>query len=311
MGATPGNDSRYSAEKIESKRNFINKLWNISRFILSATEEKYFSTPSDKIPEAKTLADEWILGEMNKLIKSVTERLENFEFSLAAEELNEFTWNKLADWYLEMAKVEKDKEVILIYLLKNILILWHPFIPFVTETIWDSFNEDFLMIATWPKAQEEIKKDNSQMMLIQDIVVAIRNARSENKIEPAKKLEAVIYGHKMTSVIDSQKEIIKNLKTGLSNLEVKEKGEAIAKAIMVPLGEVTIYLVGAVDEAKEKERLIKEQANLEKLILMQEQKLNNSDFVSRAPEKIVAAEKGKLNNYKQELNKTISIINSL
>jgi len=311
MGATPGNDTRYSAEKIESKRNFINKLWNISRFILSSTEEKYFSTPSDKTPEAKTLADKWILGEMNNLVSSVTTRLESFEFSLAAEELNDFTWNKLADWYLEIAKTEKEKEEILIYLLKNILILWHPFIPFVTETIWDSFNDDILMVAVWPKARGEIKTDNSQMALIQDIVVAIRNARSENKIEPANKLEAIIYGHKNTALIDSQKEVIKTLKTGLSSLVVKDSGEVIDKAIMVPLGEVTIYLIGGVDEAKEKERLIKEQANLEKLIGMQEQKLGNADFVSRAPGNIVAAEKEKLSNYKQELNKIITIINSL
>jgi valyl-tRNA synthetase len=311
MGATPGNDSRYSAEKIESKRNFINKLWNISRFILSSTDEKYFVTPTDSIPEAKTLADKWILGEMNNLIKSVTGRFESFEFSLAAEELNDFTWNKLADWYLEIAKVEKDKEEILIYLLKNILILWHPFIPFVTETIWDSFNDSILMVAVWPKVIEGLDDKKIEMALVQDIIVAIRNARSANKIEPAKKLEAIIYGHKLTVFLDGQKEIIKNLKTGLASLEIKEAGENIEKAIMVPVGETIIYLVGAIDEAKEKERLIKEQANLEKLILMQTQKLNNSDFVSRAPEKIVAAEKEKLSNYQQELAKIANIIISL
>jgi valyl-tRNA synthetase len=311
MGATPGNDSRYSAEKIESKRNFINKLWNISRFILSSADAKYFSTSAAKIPLAKTLADKWILGEMNNLIKSVTKRLDDFEFSLAAEELNEFTWNKLADWYLEMAKIEKDKDAILIYLLKNILILWHPFIPYVTETIWDSFNDDILMITAWPKAQGELETDNSEIILIQDIVVAIRNARSANKIEPAKKLAAVIYGHNLTSVIETQIEVIKNLKTGLASLEVKETGNNLDKAIMIPVGKVEIYLIGAIDEVKEKERLTKEKINLEKVIARQEQKLGNADFISRAPEKIVAAEKEKLNNSKQELNKTISIINSL
>ncbi len=311
MGATPGNDSRYSAEKIESKRNFINKLWNISRFILGFVDEKYFSTPADSIPEAKTLADKWILGEMNNLIKSVTERFENFEFSLAAEELNDFTWNKLADWYLEIAKVEKNKDEVLIYLLKNILILWHPFIPFVTETVWDSFNDSILMVAKWPAAVENSADDKNELTVVQDIIIAIRNARSENKIEPAKKLTAVIYGHKFTALLKSQKEVIKNLKTGLDNLEIKETGADIEKAIMVPVGEVAIYLVGAIDEAKEKERLLKERANLEKLILAQTQKLSNSDFVSRAPEKIVAAEKEKLNNYQQELAKIANIITGL
>ncbi len=305
MGSTPGNDSRFSEDKVEAKRNFINKLWNISRYILMLAEEKFFSTPADKIPAAKTLADKWILGEMAKLIKTITARLDNFEFSLAAEELNEFTWNKLADWYLEIAKIEKNKEEILIYLLKNVLILWHPLIPFVTETIWSSFNSSLLMVARWPVVSIKKQAANNDLELIREIVIAIRNARSENKVEPAKKLEAVIYGHRATVLINSQKEIISGLKTGLSRIEVKESGDKIVRAIMIPVGEIEIYLLGAVDENKEKERLLKEKANLEKLIVLQEQKLNNPEFVSRAPEKIVVAEKEKLANYQQELKKIL------
>jgi len=311
MGTTPGNDSRFSEEKIEAKRNFINKLWNISRFILSSTDEKYFAVSATKAPEGKTLADDWIINEANKLIKTVTERFDNFEFSLAAEELHEFTWNKLADWYLEIAKVEGNKEVILVYLLKNILILWHPFVPFVTETIWESFNDDLLMVAKWPTAQIPSKIKENGIEQIQEIIIAIRNARSENKIEPAKKIEAVIYGHKNVALIDGHKEVIKNLKTGLSVLEVKESGEKIAGAILVLVGETEIYLISKVDANKEKERLVKERINLEKLISSQEQKLKNIDFISRAPEKIVAGEKEKLNNYQQDLNKINSIIDSL
>jgi len=311
MGTTPGNDSRFSEEKIEAKRNFINKLWNISRFILSSTDEKYFVVPADTIPEARTLADAWIINELNKLVKTVTERFDNFEFSLAAEELNDFTWNKLADWYLEIAKVEKEKEAVLIYLLKNILVLWHPFIPFVTEKIWGSFNSSLLMVARWPIAKDlsEVKENGIEQL--QDIIIAIRNARSENKIEPAKKIEAVIYGHEITPLIDNYKEVIKNLRTGLSSLVVKESGEKIEGAILVLIGSVEIYLISKVDAGKEKERLIGEKTNLEKLIISQEQKLKNIDFISRAPEKIVAGEKEKLDNYQQELNKINSIINSL
>lgn len=311
MGTTPGNDSRYNEDNVEAKRNFINKLWNISRFILSATDEKFFATPSDKIPEVVTAADRWIVNEMAKLIKTTTERLDNFEFSLAAEELNEFTWNKLADWYLEIAKIEKDKEEILLYLLKNLLILWHPFIPYVTETIWSSFNANVLMVAKWPQALIAPSLEDNKIELIQEIVVAIRNARSENKIEPARKIEAVIYGNKASDFIISQKELIKNLKTGLAVLDIKEKGEKIDQAIMIPVGEIEIYLLGGVDPAKEKLRLAKEKSNLEKLITLQTQKLNNSEFVSRAPEAVVAAEKTKLNNYQLELVKIVNIINSL
>ncbi|MEI6529276.1 MAG: valine--tRNA ligase [Candidatus Falkowbacteria bacterium] len=311
MGTTPGNDSRFSEDKVEAKRNFINKLWNISRFILTSCDEKFYAAASEKAPQEKSIADTWILGEMSKLIKNTTERFNSFEFSLAAEELNDFTWNKLADWYLEIAKVEKDKEEILIYLLKNLLILWHPFIPFVTEAIWESFNDNVLMVAKWPGAEEKEVFLNNDINLIQDIIVAIRNARSENKIEPSKKIDAIIYAGKSTPLILRQAEIIKSLKTGIASLEVYEKGEKIDSAIMLPLGEIEIYLLGAIDGEKEKTRLIKEKANLEKLISLQAQKLNNADFVSRAPEKIVTAEKEKLNSYEQELSKIVNIISSL
>ena len=311
MGATPGNDARFNEDKVEAKRNFVNKLWNISRFILTLSDEKYYSAPADKKPVAKTMADNWIIEELTKLIQGTSQRLDNFEFSLAAEELNEFTWNKLADWYLEIAKIEKDKEEILIYILKNLLILWHPLIPFVTETIWASFNESILMVAKWPVVQELDKVEENGLKQIQEIIIAIRNARSENKIEPAKKIEAVIYGHKAESLISNSKEIIKNLKTGLSSLEIKESGDKITDAILVLVGEIEIYLISKIDANKEKERLLKEKADLEKLILVQEQKLNNVEFVSRAPEKIVAGEKEKLNNYQQELNKISNLINSL
>ncbi len=312
MGTTPGNDSRFSEDKVEAKRNFINKLWNISRFILTTTDEKYFATPNNKEPKAKTLADKWILGEMNNLILRTTENLNNFDFSLAADDLSDFTWDKLADWYLEIAKIEKNKEEILIYLLKNLLILWHPFIPFVTENIWQSFNDQLLLIAQWPSAKKKlIAEEAKDLKLIQEIIVAVRNARQENKIEPAQKLEAVIYGQEATKLLNDQKEMILGLRTGLATLAVKEKGEKIDKAIMVAVGGVEIYLQGTIDEAKEKARLLKEQVNLEKLINLQTQKLNNSEFVEKAPPAIVAAEKEKLVNYQTELSKIIKIIKSL
>jgi len=311
MGATPGNDSRYSAEKIESKRNFINKLWNISRFILSVTDEQYFITSHINEPMAKTESDKWILNEFSGTRYEVNNYLENFNFSLAAEELTNFTCNKLADWYLEIAKVEKNKDEILMYILKNLLISWHPFIPFVTETIWGSFNDKLLMAAEWTnnkiislnKSWLEYTEAKENCKLVQDIIIAIRNARSENKIEPAKKLEALIYAHGSTALIESQKEVIKNLKTGLASLDVRESGAAPDKAIMVPVGEIEIYLLGSIDENKEKERLLKEIDNLEKLISIQEIKLANQDFVSRAPASIVTAEKEKLAAYRLEISK--------
>lgn len=305
-GSTPGNDSRFSEEKIEAKRNLINKLWNISRYILSSPES------DDKLsrPEAKTAADRWILGELDCLIETTTRRLDNLEFSMAAEELQEFTWDKLADWYLEVAKVEKGKEAITRFILRQILILWHPFIPYVTETVWRSFNSGYLIVSAWPKPFG-YQEDNEDFRFLQEIIVAIRNARSENKIEPSCKLEAVIYGGTKTDFLTGQTEVIRNLRTGLGRIEVAETGAKIDNAIAIAVKDIEIYLIGAVDTTKEKERLAKEKERLEKLVALQSAKLDNQDFVSRAPASIVAIEREKLLAYETELGKIAEAIQSL
>lgn len=317
MGSTPGNDSRYSDEKIESKRNFINKLWNISRFILADIPAGADMAGYNHEPLAETLADHWILNNLDACINTVTGHLDNYNFSLAAEELHDFTWNKLADWYLEIAKVEKGKEAILAYVLKNILILWHPFIPFVTEKIWSSFNDSLLLVAKWPQSKPNSSTEDNwdriaiKFKKIQDIVIAIRNARSENKVEPASKLEAIIYGHGETDFLIEQKNLIMNLRTGLKSVTILDKGEKIDKAIAIVSGNSEIYLLGGVDEVKEKERLSKERVNLEKLISLQEKKLSNADFVERAPKNVVSAEKEKLESYRLELTRILKIIENI
>jgi len=323
MGSTPGNDSRFSEDKVEAKRNFINKLWNISRFILNTVDEKYFVVTANRTPLMKTRADKWILNNLLSTITTVNNYLVDLNFSLATEELVNFTYDKLADWYLEVAKIEKDKDEILIYILKNLLIIWHPFIPFVTETIWSSFNDSILMVEKWPlgtlvgdKELADMKKEKTteavelEFKKIQAVIIAIRNARSENKIEPAKKLAAIIYSHS-DEFLEQEKLLITGLRTGLADLTIKASGKKIDKAIMIPVGETEIYLLGAIDEDKERERLNKDRSQLEKLIGLQENKLNNSDFVSHAPESIVSAEKNKLLNYQTELSKIIKSIETL
>ncbi|MEI6836135.1 MAG: valine--tRNA ligase [Candidatus Falkowbacteria bacterium] len=300
MGATPGNDSRYSEEKIEAKRNFINKLWNISRYILS-------SAKNDNLPpNPKTMADRWILSELAATRIKVKNKLENFEFSLAAEELTDFTWNKLADWYLEISKIEKEKDAILIYLLKNVLVMWHPFIPYVTETIWEQLEDGLLMVKQWP--QDDLVIDEvalKEMTALQEIIIAIRNARSENKIEPGRKIKAII----KTSLPLESVELIKGLKTGISDLELVNTGEAPAGSIVVAMHNLDIYLLGAVDETKERTRLIKEKENLEKVIVGLRTRLSNEEFLAKAPTNIVDAETEKLNNYILELDKINKLIN--
>jgi len=315
-GSTPGNDSRFSEEKMELKRNFVNKLWNISRFILSTVDEKYLISPADFVPATRTPADEWIVEEMDLLINQVSSYLDKFDFSLAADALHEFTWNKLADWYLEIAKFEKDKDEILIYLLKNILKLWHPFIPFVTETIWQGFNDNLLMVEKWPTTKDkalspEISPAGRLTTQTISLIQKIRDARAKNKLEPNKKIEAIIYAHDLVNELKSQAILIKSLRTGIENLQILETGPEISGAISVLDGSLEIYLIVSVDQAQEKVRLEQEMKNLEKLIILQKQKLNNTDFVGRAPEKIVTVEKDKLANYQIELEKIVKIITTL
>ena len=312
MGSTPGNDSKYSEERVESKRNFINKLWNISRFILGDLSEEAAAQDINQVPELKTSADKWIISELNKTANLVREKLDESNFSLAAEELYDFTWNRLADWYLEIAKVEKNKDQILSYLLKSLLVLWHPFIPYVTEEIWSQFNDDLLMIKQWPKSFGENDLEAlAQQKIVQEIIIAIRNARSENKVEPAKKIEAQIISSEYSDLLNSQQEVIKSLKTGLSGLSILTSGVKPEKAIAITVGKMEIYLLGAIDEEKEKIRLAKEKENLIKMIDLLSGRLENKEFTEKAPAALVNKEKERLATMRLELEKIIKLQEAL
>lgn len=315
MGATPGNDSRYSTEKVEAKRNFINKLWNISRFILSSKDDEENNQLNNN-----SLADDWIHQQLIITSEIVSKHLDQHCFSLAAEELLDFTWNRLADWYLEIAKVEKNKKVFLVALLKKLLILWHPFIPFVTEEIWLSFNDGLLMVERWPldsdrpimkKETQEITYIAEEIKRLQEIIVAIRNARSINKIDVTTKLRAIIYAGKHAAKLLKQRDLILNLKTGLSSLEILTEGPEVKEAISLVVGEITIYLIGDETKKIDNEKLKKELNVQEKLVAQQKQKLSNQDFLERAPAKIVLLEKSKLVDYEIELNKLKNLLKEL
>ncbi|MBA4319630.1 MAG: valine--tRNA ligase [Flavobacterium sp.] len=335
MGSTPGNDSRLSEEKIEGFRNFVNKLWNIARFIearLPKNTELSLGHPRLSSVffgsrASRSTADKWILDKFNILIKDVDDDLKNYKFSEAGERLKEFTWDDFADWYLEISKFEKNEEKnkILFYILENLLKLWHPFIPFVTEAIWSSFIkinvgvqhvEPHLMTEKWPSfAKEEAKEDSSSVALakedfeiIKNIISAIRNARAENKIEPAQKVKAIIYAGKYINLIEKNKELIKNLKTNINELETqKHKNTKTQKhnnqVIHVVVNDIEIYLLAVVDEKKEKARIEKEINNLGKIIKATRSKLANQEFIKKAPEQIVEKEKEKLEEWEAKLKK--------
>lgn len=305
-GVTPGNDARFYEEKVEGARNLVNKLWNISRYIIGN-----YQLPITNYQlkfENLSLADKMILEKLTRTIHDITNDLDNYRFSQAGEVLRSFTWDDFADWYLEICKFEKNEEKsnILYLILHNLLKLWHPFIPFITEAIWSEFNNTMLMAETWPleiiHEQIGLNEANSyEFETVKNIISAIRNARSANKIPPAKKIKAVIYAGENKDLIESQSILVKNLRTGVEELEIKEGGEKIENAILLTVGNIEVYLVGAVDEEKEKERIKKEKENLENYIKTLKIKLSNKEFVARAPEKIIEQEKAKLEKAEKEL----------
>ncbi|MDD4902339.1 MAG: class I tRNA ligase family protein [Patescibacteria group bacterium] len=302
IGSTPGNNSRMSWERIEAQRNFVNKLWNVSRYILSRAEGNF----NRKVDVNNlTTADIWISYRINDAVAAITKDIESFSFSQAGEKLIDFVWNDLADWYLEASKFEdgENNKAILLEILRKVLKLAHPFAPFVTEVIWKKFNDSLLMVEPWPMlGTDELEVSNS-FDLAKEVIMAIRNARAENKVEPAKKVEAVIYAGSDAKLIRENEILIKSLRTGISDLKILAKGEKIPNAIYATVGGIEIYLLGAVDAAKEKARLEKEIASLEKFAAALQGKLSNQEFIGKAPEKVVAVEKEKLAKAQIELDK--------
>jgi valyl-tRNA synthetase len=288
IGNTPGQDTKLSEQKIEGYRNFTNKLWNISRFILTTIE-------SDTNPFAgKTLADEWILSRLMQVTESVTLKLETFQFSSAGEELRDFTWSDLADWYLEIAKVEKGKSAILTEILKTILALWHPFMPFVTEYVWGLAGfEGKLIIGKWPEWKEgNVPGEFEKLRLL---VTDARRLRQENGVEPAKKVEFVVTSDFADLIRNNNAWIARLVNGSCETIASMPEGYAVAQSGSATIG---LNLAGAVDLEKEKAKASKELEEIEKYISSTEAKLANQDFVGKAPEKVVQGMKDKLEEAK-------------
>jgi valyl-tRNA synthetase len=303
IGNTPGNDLNMSEAKIEGYRNFVNKLWNISRYILMKSENIKLK---ETYPKPKSLADKWILAEFNELVDFTTKNLEKYNLSAAGEKIYEFTWSKLADWYVEVSKIEQGKEDILLYILKNLLKLWHPFTPFVTEEIWSMIDsKSLLIVQEWPKAKkQENKKVISDFLVIQEIVTAIRNLRAESKFSPSEKLKAMIFADKKAKLVGEQSEVIKSL-ARLESLEVLSKGKKPKGCLSAIVFGIEIYLPVSdmLNIDKEISRLENEAKEANNFIEHLEQKLKNERFLDRAPKDIIQSERDKLVSNKEKLEK--------
>ncbi|MDD5252037.1 MAG: valine--tRNA ligase [Patescibacteria group bacterium] len=343
IGTSVGADAKISDEKIGYFRNFTNKLWNISRFIImscgnserqgpsirpsgSLVEEHVVLARAErsgvegragfqggpiKRPTAKTLADRWILGRLDAVVRSVTVDLEAMNFSRAGETLRDFTWNELADWYLEIAKIEKGKEKILPFILLEILKLWHPFMPFVTEEIYQRVfakgKGDMLMIQSWPtfaKASVGTAMINNEFTTVQEIITALRNIRAEYKVEPGKRVDATVIAGAKAALVKREAEIVRGL-ARVEKLEIVAKGKKPEKAATAVVRGVQVFvpLGTLVDTDAERARLTAEIAEAEKYRGSLAGKLANQDFISRAPAAVVAGERAKLAAQEDKVSK--------
>ncbi len=306
-GISPGNDSRFYAEKVEASRNLVNKLWNISRFILSGATPPPYEGGGRGAVHANTLADRWILARFSETAQKVGSLIDRYDFSLAIEVLREFTWTDFADWYLEIAKVEGRKsgeagsgsagDDVLLYILERLLILWHPFAPFVTEEIYKNFNAGSIMVAKWPGDEYALSsEDQAAFVSLQESIIAVRNYLSEHKTLP-KDVEsiAIVNGGALSAMAD----IIAGLTKVKTVRSSTERPESITPIVV---GGAQIFIaLPAVDAASEKQRIESEIANATRFIAAQQAKLANEDFVKRAPEKVIAGERQKLTDLEETL----------
>jgi valyl-tRNA synthetase len=304
MGTSPGLDQKLSEEKIKDFRNFTNKLWNISRYILgviaSETERSPEIASSQAAPrndkETQTLADRWILSRLSEVQARVTKLIGDYQFSQAGELLRDFTWSDLADWYLEIAKIEKGKEAILRQVLESVIKMWHPFMPFVTEYIWGLMGNKDLIVAEWPIDQSRITDDESRIGgfdEIRNLITDIRRLRAEQGVEPAAFVEACLVGAHHQAPVQENIAIIKRLARLAELKSVDAAPEGWASTVSGTMT-VAIDVAGTVDADKEKAKAEKEIAALKPYIEGTRAKLADAEFTSKAPAKVVDGMREKL-----------------
>jgi len=292
LGTTAGQDFRLFEEKIAGYRNFVNKLWNVSRFILSQDK-------TTQKPEINTLADKWIVSQLQNLIGKTTDDIEDFQFSEAGIRIYEFLWHEFADWYVEVSKIEKNTSV-LYYILENILKLSHPFAPFVTEEIWSRWHGEtkskMLMIQEWPSANKKLINEQAEkdFELIKKFIVLLRNFRAEHNISP-KTSPIIWYWGKNEEVIKRNSKIISQL----AHLKVLEniKGKSVSGSF----SGLDYYL----HYEPEKSAIEKEEKKISIYIQKIEAKLSNKNFLSKAPKEVVEKEKQKLKEQQDKLKRLV------
>ena len=313
VGQSPGNDSRLYEEKIAGYRNFINKIWNASRFVLMQCEQKGIDPRKIENGTLKmenlSIADQALLCGIDRLIVDVTKGLEEYRLSDVGDRLYSFVWDFFCDWYLELSKGEANCAV-LIHGLRTILQLLHPYCPYVTEELWAQVAADgspSLISAPWPKAgktPKEFVQAFDQLQVVIDAISSIRRLRAEQQVEAGKKITVTIHSKKHAKLLESQRSHIERMgHVGTLVIDAKPaKHEKVASAFLKDV-EVHLSLEGLFDVGKLKASLEKEQAELSRYVQGLQGKLKNKSFVDRAPKEVVTAEKAKLAEAEAKLKK--------
>ena len=318
-GTSPGNDMRYSDEKVKAARNFANKLWNASRFILMNLSDEVVKP---ELPDQLLMEDKWVLSQYNDLVKSVNDNLTKYELGIAVQNIYDFLWDVFCDWYIEIAKARLQAggeaslnvQKVLVYVMANTLKLLHPFMPFITEEIWQAIPNDCetIMMAKFPAYDESLNfaDDEREFGRIMAAVKAIRNVRAEKNVPPSRKAHLFIDTN-FTDTFKKGSSFFERLASASDvtvgkNLKVENAAMAVTDSakIYLPMGDL-------IDREAELKRLRKDLENCEKEIKSTEGKLANKEFVSKAPEKVVNVEREKLARANERLLKIRESIREL
>ena len=310
-GNSPGNDMRFSDERVQASRNFCNKIWNASRFIqMNLTIDK---DKAVELPAELALEDKWIISKFNTLVADVTRNIDQYELGLAASKLNDFIWENFCDWYIEIAKTrlqtgDENVQKVLCYVLSGAMQLLHQFMPFITETIWQALPHEgpSVMVSKWPEYDEKLNfsVEEAQMESLMDAVRAIRNRRAEMNVPPSKKAKVLILTEKKDTfsagagffpklAYASEIELIDAVPADAAKMASVVTGDA---QLYMPMGDL-------IDFEAERARLGKEKKKVEDDIAFVMKKLNNPKFVDKAPENVVAAEREKADKLREHLAK--------
>ncbi len=318
-GTSPGNDMRYDEEKVKAARNFANKLWNASRFILMNLSDEI---ERPELPETLLLEDKWLLSKYNNLVKTVGDNMEKYELGVASQNLYDFIWDVFCDWYIEVSKSRLQAggerglgaQKVLSFVMAGILKLLHPFMPFITEEIWQAVPNEggTVMLASYPVYDPalDFAAEEQSFERVMDAIKAIRNVRAEKNVPPSRKAHVYIETA-FAETFEGCAAFFERLASASavsigSRFEVENAALAVTDSakIYLPMGEL-------VDLQKERERLQKEEENCRKEIAIIQKKLGNESFVAKAPEKVVAAEREKLARAEERLDKILETLQKL